>query len=508
MSTVSRALLSTLLAALGLVLGATTACSTTRSAEAGPRREPPHEPWRDARPAAGPPAALALPVFQKAELKNGLTVFVVEEHSLPMVEAAVVLRAGTASETSKEAGLAALTFAMLDEGAGGMNHLALANAFGDLGARLEAGVTSEVGSVRVPLLKRHVDRGLELLATVVRRPAFAPADFTRVRAQLVGELRAREGQPAAIAAAIGDALVFGADHPYGHDPQGTLTSLEKLTAARVKRFWAEHAGPKSAALVLTGDITLDEAKALAEKHFGKWSGGSRTPKAPADPPPRTALRLALVDVPGASLTAVRLSRAVMARGDPDEAALLVLNDILAGSFSSRLNLKLREEKQWTYGAHSVADRRRGKGPWVVTAEVETPHTVEAVNEVLWQLDAVRTGGATADEIARAKEGFVKSLPGTLGLPKLQVDAAAVLFAYDLPVDYHAQLADAVNDVTADDVKAVAESVLVRDDFVIVLVGDKAVVEPKLQDLSKLTELKEKGLGEVLVFRRDGSAVDE
>src|SRR5207237_2405079 len=138
---------------------------------------------------------------------------------------------------------------------------------------------------------------------------------------------------------------------------------------RAKKFGAAVAEPKNAALFVAGAITLEEAKALAEKHFGKWTGTGHSEKTPADPKPRSALRLALVDVPGAPQSVVRIGRAVMAEQDPDEAALLVFDEIMGGQFSSRLNLKLREEKQWTYGARSRVDLRLGKGPWMVAADV-------------------------------------------------------------------------------------------------------------------------------------------
>lgn len=491
----SRGLPSPWIAPVLLAILVAGSCATTKSEKVSLRREPPREPWREARPAPGPTPEFKLPVFQKAELKNGLTVIVVEEHSLPTVEVSVVVRAGSASESAKEAGLAALTFALLDEGAGTMNNLALANELGALGTTLHTYARSEEGIARVQLLKKHVDRGLEILATVVRRPTFATSDVERVRDRLVGELKAREGDPGAIAAVVGDALVFGADHPYGHDARGTVASLKKLTAARVKRFWAERAGPRNAALVLAGDVTLEEAKALAEKHFGKWSGGPRASKPPADPKPRSALKIAMVDIPGAPQTSIRLSRAVMSRGDPDEAALIILNEILGGSFSSRLNLKLREEKQWTYGAWSYADRRLGKGSFVVGADVQAANTVDAVAEILAQLDAVVVSGASDEEIARAKEGWVKSLPGVLGLPGVQLDAATTLFSCYLAPDYHERLVERVNAVTVDDVKRVAARVLLRDDFVLVLAGDKATVEPKL---------KERSLGDVVFYGRDGA----
>ena len=480
---------------LAVVILLVAACTTSSKNTRPDQRTPPDEPWRATRPPAGPLADFKLPVFQKAELKNGLTLYVVEEHGLPMITAGVVVRAGSAAEGPKEAGLAGLAWDLLDEGAGTMNAAALANEFGKLGSRVTTTSEREYGVVLVELLKKNTDPGIDLLATIVKKPTFAQADFDRVRAQRMAQLKEREGEPDAIAESVLEAQEYGVEHPYGHDEQGTTASLEKINRARVQKFWLDNAGPKNAALVIAGDITLDDAKALAEKHFGKWAGLAHAPKAPADPKPRAGLKVALVDVPGAPQSVIRAGRAAMARGDPDEGAMIVFNEILGGSFSSRLNLKLREEKQWTYGAASGVDMRLGKGPFGVMTDVQAPNTVDAVSEILAQFETMKTGGVTPDEVARAKDGYVKSLPSVLGLPTSQVFAAASLFTYNLGNDYWDRRIEAVKAVKPEDVKRMAEKVLVKDDMVVVVVGDKATVEPKL-----------KALGEVDYFNRDGTEV--
>jgi zinc protease len=482
------------LAVVAAVAVAAIACQSTGDKSASDGRVPPNEPWREAKPAPGPVPEFKLPQFQRADLKNGMALYVVEDRGLPMITAAVVVRGGSAQEGPKDAGLASITYDLLDEGAGSMNNLQLANAFASLGTSIETENSREVGIIRVELLKKHAEAGLDLLGTVVKKPSFAAADFDRVRSQAVARVREREGDPAAIAGTVTSSLVFGADHPYGHDEQGSVETLGKLTVAKAKKFWSDHAGPKNAALVLIGDLSLDEAKALGEKHFGKWTGAAKAPKAPADPKMRTGLTVAIVDVPGAPQTAIRVSRAAMARGDPEESAMIVFNEIIGGSFSSRLNLKLREEKGWTYGAFTGSDRRKGKGPFGVFTDVETSTTADAVAEIMAQLDGIKSG-VTDDELKRAKEGYVKSMPGWLGLPSTQVGAASMLFGYDLAPDYYAKLVEGVNAVNADAVKKMAERVIVKEDLVVVMVGDKAAIEPKV---------KEKNLGDVLVVNKDGT----
>lgn len=470
------------------------ACNTSGGGKGGTqRRVVPDEPWRQARPPAGPVPELKLPAVQRADLKNGLAVLVVEDHSLPMVVARVVVRAGAAQESAKDAGLAALAWDLLDEGAGSLNQLALANAFANLGAQLHTSCEVESGAAQVELLKEHAEAGLKLLATVVSKPTFAAADVERVRAQAVARVKERQADPALVADALARALVYGSEHPYGHDPGGSAATLDKLSAIKVRAFWSAHAAPKNAALILAGDITAEEAKAMAQKAFGAWSGSGKAPKAAAEPATRTALTVATVDVPGAPQVALRVARAGLAVADADLPAMIVLNAVLGGAASSRLNMKLREEKQWSAGAWSEQQQLLGRGPWRIGSEVQTDAAADAAAEMLALLEGIK-GGITEDELVRAKEGWARSLPGLLGAPAAQASALGQVFALGLEPDRIAKLADAVRAVTLDDVKRVAERAIVKDDLVVVLVGDRATILPKL---------REKGLPDPLLFGKDG-----
>ncbi|MDP2343273.1 MAG: pitrilysin family protein [Deltaproteobacteria bacterium] len=470
-------------------------CATSREAgDGGDVRVAPKEPWRAARPASGPAPELKLPSFQKAELKNGMVVILVEDHGLPTIHAVVVVKAGAVHD-GKDAGLANLTYDVLDEGAGSFNAPGLANAFADIGSEVDASAHRESGSVSADFLKQNADKGLELLALVVQKPAFAQADFDRVKKLHIDALKAKEGDPETISSQMMVAEVFGSEHAYGRPYDGTASTVEKLKQSSAKRFWSDFAGPKSAALVLAGDLTLDEAKALAEKHFGKWRGGGKAQKAPLLPKAKTAVKIYVINFPGAPQTQIRVARPLIAVGDPDEPAMTVMNQILGGMFTSRLNLKLREEKQWTYGAFSQFDARTGPGPFVLGADVQTASTGDALQEIFAQLDTLKTGGVTEAELALGKQNFVKSIPGLFSLPPLQVDVATDLFALGLPLDHHATQLTAINAVTVEAVNKAAQRAIVKEDFVVVLTGDRAAIEAGLKD---------KNLGEVIFLNKDGT----
>jgi zinc protease len=472
------------------------ACATTRVEEGRRERVASNEAWRETRPAAAAPAPVAFPNYQRLDLKNGLPVVIVEEHALPAVYVTVVVRAGTAMD-GRDPGLANLTWDLLDEGMGDLSAAGVANAFGDIGTVVDVGAAREWGTASIEVQRADLERGLELLAQMVRSPAFSQADIERLKKRHLASLQGKQGDPETIAWQLLAAEVYGADHAYGHPSDGTPASVEKIKPSAIKRFWSENAGPKNAALIIVGDVTPDDARVLAEKHLGRWKGGpSKPPKPPVAPKPRKGTRILVVDFPGAPQTMVRVGRAFMSATDPELPQAIVMNQILGGMFTSRLNLKLREEKGWTYGAGSSVDARYGPGPLLISTDVQTDKTGEALVEILGQLDTLKTGGVTDEELALARANFVRSLPGLFAVAPLQSAQAVETFALGLPADHHEKLASAVESVTADQVKAAAARAIEIDDLVVVLVGDRAVITSQLEG---------KGLGEVVFMSRDGTA---
>jgi zinc protease len=331
---------------------------------------------------------------------------------------------------------------------------------------------------------------------MVRSPAFNANDVERVKKRQLASLQGKQGDPETLAWQLLMAEVYGVDHPYGHPGDGTPASVEKLKVSSVKRFWSEHAGPKNAALIIVGDVTADDARALAEKHLGKWRGGpSKAPKPPTAPKQRKGTRIVVVDFPGAPQTMIRVGRSFMSATDPELPQAIVMNQVLGGMFTSRLNLKLREEKGWSYGAGSSVDARYGPGPLLISTDVQTDKTGDALVELMMQLDTLKTGGVTDEELALARANFVRTLPGLFAVAPLQSAQAVENFALGLPPDHHQKLAAAVEAVTADQVKAVAGRAIEIDDLVVVLVGDRAAITGQLEG---------KGLGEVVFLNRDGT----
>jgi zinc protease len=467
------------LVAAGVIAGG---CAGKQKTDAAEVRTPPDEPWRKERPASGESPDVKLPVFERETLKNGLQIYVIREAALPLVDVRLMVRAGSQLDGAKEAGLATLAWDMLDEGAGKMDALALADAVAALGTSVNIANGREAGSLSMALLKRNLEPGLELLATMAQKPSFKQDDFERVLKRHESTLKGRAGNPRAIAQDVFAATSYGTKHPYGGLGVGTAQTVAKLNARKAKSFWSKHAGPKTSALVFAGDITLEEAKTLAKKHFGKWRGRAKPPKAPKDPTSHEVTRLHLVNVPNTPQTVVLVGRPLAKHGDEDEWGLQVLNQMLGGMFSSRLNLNLREDKGWTYGAWSFVDRRAGMGPFGASAGIKAEHTADALSEFFKEFDGLLEGPKDDAELNAAKDNYVKSLPGRFETVSSMGAAGGELFLYDLPLDYYAQLPEQIKAVTAEDVKNAAQRALPKEKLNVILVGDKSVISGSVEAL--------------------------
>lgn len=466
------------------LLAVLSACATQQDSlrdETKKLRIPPDEPFRAQRPAPGADEPTALPVYQKEKLKNGVSIFLAEDHALPIVDMQVLIRAGSMADPKGQYGVSSLAFDMLDEGAGSFDALSLSEEFARLGTQVSTGAGIEIGWLGTGLLKRNADAGLDLLATMVTKPTFGRDDVDRVKERRLSLLKQREGRPNSVAEDVFDVKSYGNNHPFGRNPLGDAKSISRLSRKSLKSFWKKNAVPGNTALVFAGDMTMDEAKELANKHFGKWRGRARKTKAPKSPKTPT-LSTMFVDFPGAPQTVVRVGRPVLKKGDPDEAAFAVMNQILGGMFSSRLNLNLREDKGWTYGAYSTVEPMRVEGPVVAAAGIKTAHTADALKEFFVEFAKLKDEPIKEEELVAAKSNYIRSLPGRFETVGATANAAAPLFVFDLPLDYYSTLPEKIQAVSIDDVQRVATRALNKDQLLIVLVGDEKTVTPTLEGM--------------------------
>jgi zinc protease len=315
---------------------------------------------------------------------------------------------------------------------------------------------------------------------VALHPAFAAAELDRVRSSRLTQLMQQRENPTALAQRVFNQALYG-KHPYGYTEVGTLPSLQGLTREDVIGFWQAGYQPGNAALVVAGDITETQLRALAEKHLGDWQGAVAA-KTSLSVQQVEATKILLVDKPGAPQTALRIGQVAVARSSPDYVPLEVMNNTLGGLFSSRINLNLREKNGYTYGAGSAFGFRRGPGPFVVSTSVRTDVTAPAVREIYNELQAMRTQPVSGAELTLSKDSLARSLPGLFETLSSTVGSSSQLFVHGLPLDYYRRLPAAIGAVTAADVLRVARVHLQPETMVVVAVGDKAKIEQPLRQL--------------------------
>jgi zinc protease len=354
----------------------------------------------------------------------------------------------------------------------------------------------DASTISTRALTQNFGAALDLVADVTLHPSFPADEIERQRVNRLGQLVQQRENANALAAKILATVLYGDAHPYGYTEVGTEASVKAMTREGMMAFWKQNFVPNNAALVVAGDITMAELRTLAEKSFGSWQRG--TPVRPALTTPNTApARVVIVDRPGAPQTQVRVVGIGAARSSPDFRPLQVMNTALGGLFSSRINMNLREAHGYTYGASSGFIFRKAPGPFQVAAGIRTDVTAPAVTEIFKEIRGMADAPMGADELKRAKDALANSLPGAF---ETSADAAASysnVYIYDLGLDYYARYAESVNAITSEQALAVAKKYLVPDQLIVVVVGDRAKIEPELRKLN---------LGPVEIRDPEGKAI--
>lgn len=444
---------------------------------------------RSRLPEPSPSRPFAFPVIHKASLPNGLGVWTVRHTQVPLVALALLVRRGAAHDPAGKEGLAATTADMLDEGSGNRSAIEMHEALARLGAQLDTDIGSDATLVAVSVLGRHTERALNLLADIVVRPALREPDFNRVRQLRLHRLMQLRDVPGAVADRVFARLVYG-DHPYGHTPIGTEAAMGALTADDVRAFHTGAIRPELSTLIAVGDCEHDAVCRDAARAFGEWVGKAPVSDGSEAPLPHSS-RLVVVPRSGAPQSELRIGHVAVARSTPDYHALVAANMVLGGQFVSRINLNLREDKGFTYGARTAFDFRRRPGPFVLQASVQTSATVRAVAESVGEIAAIRgPRPITADElglgIAALTRGYARNFETADHIAR----AVMQLALYELADDYFAQFVPRIQQVTTEEATTVMARHLDPARLTTLVVGDLDAVQDELANL---------GLGEPLVL---------
>lgn len=442
-------------------------------------------PDRSAPPKPGPVPHFTPPAFDARALGNGLPVWIVERHQVPTVTALLVVRSGASADPAHQFGLASLTAGMLAEGAGGRGALAVADEVSYLGATLRAWSWYDETRVGLQVSVARLAEGLAIMSDVALRPDFPQEELERVRDRRLTALRTVKDDPPSIAAVAFPLMLFGEAARYGTDEMGSIASLKTIDRGAVRAFHSAHYRPDNATLIVVGDVTAQRVLPMLEQAFGSWQAPSVPLQTigPAPPTPRKAGRVFIVDKPGAAQSAIRIGGVGVARSTPDYFALTVLNTILGGSFTSRLNQNLRETHGYTYGARSTFAMRRAAGPFFVDTSVQTDKTAESVSEILNELAAI-SRPVSPDELAKARNYLALGFPSSFDTSAGVADMLAELAVHALPRDYYASYVDRILAVTATDVERVARQHIQPGRMAIVIVGDRQAIEARIRALNR------------------------
>ncbi|MCG8435644.1 MAG: insulinase family protein, partial [Gammaproteobacteria bacterium] len=423
------------------------------------------------------------PVRDSMTLSNGLKVVLAERNAIPVVEFMLLLDAGYASDKGVKLGTASLAMNMLDEGTKRRSALKISEELANLGAKLVTGSNLDLSSVSMSALKDNLDDSLDLFADVILNPAFPQADFERLKKQQLARIQREKVTPAQMALRVFPQLLYGKDHAYGIPltGSGTEASVESLNVADLRAFHDKWFLPNNATLVIVGDTSLEEMAPKLESVFSGWRTGDKPGKNISSVALGGSSTVYLVDRPDSIQSIIFAGHIAPSKSDKDDLAIEAMNEVLGASFAARINLNLREEKNWSYGARSIIVDARGQRPFLVYAPVQSDKTTESMLEIQKELnDIIGSRPATEDEVARAKDKRTLTLPG-----RWETNAAVQrdinrLVRFGLADDYWNTYPEKVRALSQAEITAAAEKTIHPNNLVWVVVGDRAEIEDKIR----------------------------
>jgi zinc protease len=441
-------------------------------------------PDRSKPPAIGPAPSLKMPAIQKHKLSNGLAVWIIEHHEVPLAQVNMIVKSGSAADPIGSYGVGSLAAAMLDEGAGSRSALEIADALEFLGANLSTTSSFDYSAVRMSVPVSKLADALPVMADVTLRPTFPANELDRLKKErLTGLLQARDN-PAALVQLAFPRVIYGPTHRYGTSANGLPAAIESLSVTDLQTFYRAHYRPDNATLIVVGDVTPASLMPMLEKAFGSWKGEGLAPLTAEVPtaPQLKSRQIYIVDKPDAPQTQIRIGWVGVPRSTSDYAALEVLNTILGGSFTSRLNQNLREEHGYSYGASSAFDMRLSAGPFFAAAGVQSDKTGESVKEFFNELTRIGTL-IPEDELKKSRNYVALAFPGEFETTGDLARKLEELVVYNLPDDTFAKFVSAVTSVTAADLQKLAARYIQPDRMAVVVVGDRKTIEGQIRQLN-------------------------
>jgi zinc protease len=402
---------------------------------------------------------------------------------LPIVTITALIDAGAVADPPERSGLAQLTAKLLLEGTTAADGTAITDRFERLGASIDSHADWDVAGVNVTTLTDKLPETFDLLGAVLRRPGFNEREVERLKAERLAELLQQRTEPRGLADELFSRFLYDSRSRYALPDGGDETSVHALTRAEVVRFYEARYSPASMTMIVVGDVTMKALERMAAAVFGDWTGPLTAPVSASDDPARRSRALHLVNKPDAPQSELRIGHVGLPRNHPDYFPAVIMNAVLGGLFSSRINLNLREVHGYTYGANSYFDWRRQKGPWVVATAVASEVTPAAATEVLKEIDRFRSEPITEDELTLATSYLDGVFPIRFETTSAIASALTTLAVYDLPDDWYDEYRARVRAVTSGDVLVAAERHLHPEAMQMVVVGNAAAVREGMEAIA-------------------------
>lgn len=428
---------------------------------------------------------VSFPPFQRDTLTNELKLILVERHNIPLVQIKLLLDAGYAADSFHPAGTAKMTLSMLDEGAKGKSALEISNELVELGATISVSSTLDMSTVKLSALKENLEPSLKLYADVLLHPSFQQKEFDRLKKKFLDNIEQEKASPHQMALRLLPKYVYGKNHAYGNPftGSGTKKSVSKITIKEIRKFHQAWFKPNAATLVIVGDTSLKKIKPLLEKYFRTWKPGDVPQKNIGRVKPRKKSVIYIMDRPGSIQSVILAGKLAPPQVNPDEIAIETMNTILGGIFSSRLNMNLREDKHWSYGARTFVPGARGQRMFGAMAAVQTDKTAPSLREMIKEFkDITSSRPITTKELAKTKKFQTLRLPGRWETNSSVANSIHSIVQYGWPDDYYVKYPGKVNQLTVQDVFRAAKKVVNINQLVWIVVGDRKKIESGIRKL--------------------------
>ena len=438
--------------------------------------------------------------FERDFLANGMELIVANRSAVPVVNIRMSLDAGYASDQFGELGASSLAMTMLDEGTTSRSALEISDELARLGARFNAGSGIDSSTIGISALKENLDASLDIFADIILNPAFPDNELERLRKMRIARIQQEKTQPVGLAIRVFPKLLYGEGHAYSMPltGSGTEESVGRISRDSLVDYHRTWFRPNNATMIVVGDTSMAEIKPKLERLFRNWEPGTVPTKNIAAVSVRDAEQVYVIDRPGSEQSIIFAGNIAPAVGDGNEIAIETMNEIIGGSFTSRINMNLREDKAWAYGAFTIMLDTKGQRPFIAYAPVQTDKTMESMAEIKRELtEYLGDNPATEEEIDKVKSNNTLSLPGRWETAAAVLRDIGEIVTYDLPDDYWDTYADKVRNISGEQIAEAAAAVIKPDKLIWVVVGDREKIESRIHELE---------LGEITLLDQDGNEI--